>query len=291
MAELQLESKLCLNDIAVPLVNKQMDLWDSHKVLPEDEEEGEDQAFDLLNLKATSKSEWLEKAFKLPARWWVLNQSRVPLLQEIRKVIEGNKKAKAKVKSLEEFVAARANVVVAIRIRDQVILVVNDARSVTLAFRSGQVEDSLLWFLKELQKDVREIQNVCSSSRKRQPEAPPDQKKQIIEDVLENLQQHPSCRSAVFLPSRGAIKVNNKEFRILNLNKKSKEALDQDDLAGWENLKTEFLKAAEHASQFLDEAPRATPKSSSSSSKQRSEKEEQEDEEGEGDEEDEQKEG
>ena len=83
---------------------------------------------------------WLERALDLPARWWILNSKSVPLLQEILYLI-GSLKSKGTAKTTEDLIRRRSNMVVGLEIRHHLILVVNDARSVTLALDVEDIDD------------------------------------------------------------------------------------------------------------------------------------------------------
>ena len=259
-AELELMNRLCLGDMAVPLVSKSMDFWDIQKLLEASDEE--DAPFHLLNFKATGEHLWLERAFKLPSRWWIKHQSRLPLFQEIRQSIEAMKKGGKKEKNMSDLMAKRTNVIVAIQLRGQVILVVNDARSATVAFRHGEESELLLWFLREIEKDIRSLQSggLKSLKRKEKVEDINEQEETIVNEVVENLKQHPKCRSACFAKSRGCLIVNTKEFFVAKWNKIRQKAILTDE---WENLKKEFLLASESASEFLDNLVAKTQASAS----------------------------
>ena len=72
---------------------------------------------------------WIRKAFFFGggSRWWVLQQAKVPLLDEIREGISHNKAARFR----------QPNVVVALQIRGRVVLVKNHPRQATLAVKKG----------------------------------------------------------------------------------------------------------------------------------------------------------
>ena len=82
---LVVQKRVCLNDSAIPLAQQCLDFHDLHN-LAEGDLEG--QVFILLSLKESGDLRWLEKSFKLPAKWWVRNHMCVPLLTEIRQAIE-----------------------------------------------------------------------------------------------------------------------------------------------------------------------------------------------------------
>ena len=261
-AELELMNRLCLGDMAVPLVSKNMDFWDIQKLLEASDEENA--PFNLLNFKATGEHLWLERAFKLPSRWWIKHQSRLPLFQEIRQSIEAMKKGSKK--NMTDLMAKRTNVIVAIQLRGQVILVVNDARSATVAFRHGEESELLLWLLREIEKDIRSLQSggLKSLKRKERDEDINEQEETIVNEVVENLKQRPKRRSACFAKSRGCLIVNTKEFFVAKWNKIRQKAILSDDAQAWENLKKEFLLASESASEFLDNLVAQTQASASS---------------------------
>ena len=121
----------------------------------------------LLSLKATADTEWLSEHFRLRKRWWLLNSRKVPLLQELLKQIDWkNLKAKK--------AGSTCKLVVGIKLRDTVLLVLNNARAPILAFDANEPHlSSLAWFVNELASDIQKMEAaatttaVSSSSSKR----------------------------------------------------------------------------------------------------------------------------
>ena len=218
MPNFVLERQLCLNGVSVPLVLKNMEYEDIHGCGEEAFEDLVD--LDCLPLKSTMDSKWLEKAFKLPARWWVLNASRVPLLQEIREAIEKGKVRTGGASRLSK----KSNIFVSIRVRGEAFLVVNTIVPVTLCAPQGSLENTLLWFLSEFNKDLSGLlQNPKQSSSSsagpskgtKRTERLNVREKEILEERLQTLRDHPRCLVVHFSPS-------NSSLRIKDLTKKMK---------------------------------------------------------------------
>lgn len=241
---LQLSRLLCLNRVPVPLMHKQMEFEDLHECWEGEDFEGE-QDIECLSLKATMDAKFLEGPLKLGARWWVAKSHRVPLLQEIRGVIDKKKQRKGGASRLSK----KANRFVAIQIRDKVILVQNTTNPVTLVAPEGSMEDTVLWFVTELQKDLQTLREEdeagapsCpsrSSKRKGSASGREQQTKEceVIEDALETLRQHPRCASANFSYS-------NNTFRVQDIDKKNllkyvkglAKAVRKADANAWEDF-------------------------------------------------------
>ena len=78
---MEFSQKWCPGDIPIPLVHRRMDFWDQYKVMGDSMEDAEDKPFFLLNLKATMKAQWLERALKLPFRGWRNHGAEVGLVK------------------------------------------------------------------------------------------------------------------------------------------------------------------------------------------------------------------
>jgi hypothetical protein len=206
--------RMCLDDLAIPFHRETLDLHDLHL-----EADGDkwDQEFLLLPIKATADMEWLQKSFKLPgARWWVLHQYKINLLSEMRQAINSKK-----VKIGEGARMPRLHKsIVAIRIRDKVIFVRNQSKSLCLAFRPGEEAETLMWILKELEEDIKQLSDQAAQEgpQKQQlhKKAVGNEEGEVVKDSLKKVKAHAQCLKASFLPSRLSIKVIKK-------NKKSKE--------------------------------------------------------------------
>ena len=87
------------------------------------------------------KAQWLERALKLPLRWWRSHCAEVGLVKEILGCINSGKRASRKQKGMAAVVSARSNLVVAINIRDLKFLAVHDTKSLTICFSEENVRD------------------------------------------------------------------------------------------------------------------------------------------------------
>ena len=258
--DIQLERKLCLNGFGIPLVPRNLEFENLHEV----SEPGLD--FDgfvhleTLALGATMDAKWLEKGLKLPARWWLQNASRIPLLQEIRETIETTKIRKGGASRLSK----KFNIFVAINIRDKVLLVRNQTLPITLCAPDGTMEETIQWFLKELCKDLEILgpkASTASSSSKgsKRKKEPNVEEKEIIEDALVNIRAHPRCKSTWFCASGPSIRVKDifyskpKQVCMPGI-KKVRKALQSDPQSDdlWDEFKTLVETALQMALSMLD---------------------------------------
>ena len=200
----------------VPFFDSTMDLEDIHSLAGG---HARRQDFVCVGLKALDEIRWLEKALKVPSRWWTKHQAVVPLLQEMRQGIDKGKVRKG----VNCRMPRRPNAVVAIDVRGKVIFVQNKS-GLTLASRPDQEEHALRWFLREVGRDVEVIQQALREEeaggvveaetdpqvKKRCYDGGPladDEEKAFIEDALSQLRAHPQCAYATFLPSRHCFRV------------------------------------------------------------------------------------
>ena len=238
---LVVQNRVCLGDSAIPLREQCLDFHDLH-TLAEGDLDG--QVFLLLSLKASGDLRWLERGFKLSAKWWVRNHMRVPLLKEIRQAIETKKSRSGGGSRLPKL----ANTLVAIKIREKVILVQNQPLFVNLAFHPGEEIEGLQWIINELKKYIDHLKEESSESSqddddegeddeheepqgslrvsKQQRHPLSKNEQQIVENSLKNIREHSECLRATFLPSRCAFRVFKKdksksEFRVSDLKKKN----------------------------------------------------------------------
>jgi len=233
---------MCLQNRALPLVTREMEFEDLHSVGARDLGT---ENFECLPLRTSMEAPWLSKFFKKPAKWWLHNGSKVPLVREIRETIETGKVRKGGASRLSK----RADIVVAINVRGKVILVQNTTLPATLCWPTNTDDgdegiEIVKRFLEEFKNDLERMGNsgVASSSgssvgqASKRPHA--DQETQIIQNALRNLREHSQCLSAYYLPSRCAIMVTTKdkarqEFCLKALAQKRKKALDRDDDQAW----------------------------------------------------------
>ena len=148
MAVLRATWTLCVNDQVVPLEQRVLAGVDPYYLNGPDFDE-ELQA-SLVHFKCTSEMTWLEKALEKPARWWVCNAQKIPLLEEIKTLIKAKKPKKG--------LPRNHKCLLALKVRGKIFYVVNNPHFVTLAL-TGHTDKAraLLSFLDELQKDIIEI--------------------------------------------------------------------------------------------------------------------------------------
>ena len=268
---LSLEYKLCLNRYVVPVEHKHMFLVDPLGLgeknclnIPESAD------VDLVCFKATGDKQWLMDALVLPgtlnsggangkSRWWASNSVRVPLIQEV----------KAQIKTLKQ--KKRANeprdplALVLLEIRGMLLYVKNSSMSVMVGLikEPGLLNlphpdsGSLLWFCKELQKDI--LENLDDKATKRDPGDVPAEYKEQVEEVLEVLKAHPQCQLVHFLPSSKSFRIrkrggDSKLFYVVGLNKflKSQGSF-------MEPAQDPFHKCLSKALSYLDGVPEDPP--------------------------------
>ena len=264
-----LEHKLCLNNMPVPFVKKDMEFDDIHHIasLPD-----EDITFSLLSLKVTDNADWLSRALQpevksaAASRRWMSRLSSVALVKEIFEAI-----SKGKPTGPQARLSRRPNIVVAIEIRGQVILVVNQTRHITLAFQEGQELEGMQWFLTELQKDLETIneddqedkeENLEEKSEDDEEDKEGDQEFedlhiQLQKKYLERLRMHEQCKRASWPPSKPCYRVLNKDkatkhFVVQDLKKRRKDFTHRGDPLNLQVLQTNHDRAYQEAVGWLD---------------------------------------
>ena len=256
MAAFKFERKLCLNDVFVPLETREMEFSDIHGITGEEDFEG---SFNLLNLRATHDAHWLQKALKLPAKWWVRNQAKLPLMHDISEAIMQSKKTKGGAARLPR----QEHLVVAIRVRERVLLVQNSTRCQTIAIKDGDEPEVLTWLLEQIQKDVA-LDTTAAPASPRGSSVPQKKSREDLEpcdtftdEALETLRKHPACSRAWFLPSRSAIKVSkhSKGAQSFTLtSKKRKKAQAADCTEAWGEWQAHVSEVVASAIRFLEQA-------------------------------------
>ena len=275
-----LKNKVCLNNSIVPLESKVMHFDDIHEVGSSLNEE--EQTFSLLSLKATDSGEWLSKVFqpdstkKKAHRWWVEIFS-LPLCREIIGAISKGKRTSGGAARLSR----RPNIVVAIEVRGQKILVVNQTRTITLAFQPGQEIEGLQWFLEELHKDLENEEDLEEDKKEdleEEPEDDPDEQESRVDHLdsqlqskhLKALREHDECLRASWPPSKPCYRVVNKaktlkEFFVVGLKKRRVEFIKHGDGQVLETIKNLHDAAYQEATRWLDSF-RDTPSISAAAS-------------------------
>ena len=263
MNPLEVDRKLCLGGRSVPLVERELEFEDIFEVASGDLDE---QMFECLSLKASMDPRWLQSAFKLSTKWWASNSCKVPLIQEIREIINSGKAKEGAAKRLSR----KADVVVAINVRGHQILVLNTVLPVTLCWPQAKDDgdqgiETLEWFVSEFKKDLEGMQasqgpsgeSKGSSGRPTKVKAS-NKEQAIINDTIDTFKAHPQCKTAHFLASRSSIKIIRKDkkvrqFPLKRLVTKRRKALDRgEDEQAWGELQSIFDQIVPKAIGFLN---------------------------------------
>jgi hypothetical protein len=265
-----LERLLCLNGSPLPFTSGTMDFEDLHELAGGDKVDCD---FVCLAIKAADDVHWLEKAIKVPARYWRANHAHLPLLQEMRKAIEAGKP-----QGNRRRMSRRTGVVVAIEIRDKILLMQNKL-GLVLCSRPGEEEETVRWFLEEVGKDVKHLQDLKAEAqdeagdvgqegiRKRAlkkggghrvPTDDDDPEQSLIQTALSRIRDHPQCHHVIYLPSRHCFKLikkndsTDKHIYIKGLTKKRKEAFERQDDRAQESIQKLFEQAIGACFEFLE---------------------------------------
>ena len=135
--------------------------------------------------------------------------------------------------------------IVPLKIRDQVILVRNQANALEMAFKPGEEMEGLSWLMEQLQDGFSNVQKTSrpledaesdevdedEEGEEHEAHCYPVMEKQMIKKVVQNLKEHEKCKNASWCPSKVALKVVRKDksvkwLRITELNKRRKVAAE-----------------------------------------------------------------
>ena len=202
---------------------------------------------------------------QLKAKSWYYHSGTVPFLQEVREAIQ---------KAQSECIYLTKRSVVVILIRDQALKVQNELRSVRLAFEKEEMQEKLIWCLKEILQDIE-------AQEPRDPDAPKPKRRneegiegyedEHIDACIRELKRHEGCKTAVFCDSRRAFQVRRndnlaKYFTVKGLSKKRRffkahRGLEtQLDEKHFKDLEGSFISAVHQAKDWLDWRPTRTIK-------------------------------
>ena len=276
--DFQVEYKLCLNGLTVPVETKNimlvdpLDLADTNSLILPDTTEA-----NLVSFKASGDMNWLCKSLKLPdgdgkysqSRWWAHNSIRVPLLMEIKEAIKNLKQQKKTNQPTDH------QCLILLEIRGQLLYVKNSSTAVTLGLTKepGTLNvphpdiDPLVWFCTQLQKDIDE--HLQHKPEKKAASVPAEHEEQV-QEVMERLKAHPQCQLVHFVPARMLFRIRKKslhgpanagkvsEVKVLGLNKWRKTE------GASESSQNPFQKCLSMGLSFLDapddaSAPSAPP--------------------------------
>ena len=258
-----------LNDFAVPLETKTKSVLDPHHLaedlVPHLENIDEEVEMSLVSFKDSADMRWFLKALKLGAKWWIAHCGQLPLLLEIRKIIKDQKTTKGGGSRLPR----QSDSMVLIKVRERILFVQNLSSCVTLGLRGtpghgpgappGTQEDELgvlQWFVQELQKDVKHLQENPEKpgedleeeqGQQAEVEDEDDSDQLHIEECLKDLQKHPSCLSAWWMPSRQCFRIRTKDKRSSDFGVKSLKRKKHS-----EEGENKFDMALARALEFLD---------------------------------------
>ena len=237
MPMLGLAQKLCLNEHVVPLHRVTMDIADPHKLTQEGDTERQDLC--LVDVSPNGPSYWLEKGFNLSTRWWRSNSSNLPLLAEIRDAIISGKPSGPQAR-----MPRRPNIVVAVKVRGQVILVQNSHKKLQLALPHGKEESLLSWFLEQLIGEVeaftRKKRHItpsessgsssslsqCSSQTRKDKRGRKCDRREAkaIKQCLMIFRANKHCKHAYWCASRNSFRIKRKDGQLLEHRIESRRA-------------------------------------------------------------------
>ena len=256
---------LCVNGRAVDAQAAEIDVLDPYEVASEASRAfGETEKVDLVGFTMGALS-WLFKALceKFTYAWLRGKLHKAPLLQEALQGIGKKKPSGREPRS--------PNSAVALKIRGKVLLFKNDSRNVYLCVRAEEEGlDELSWFLRELHKDLRAMQQQATDRDSGGADSDDgsegrasghDELQALLDQALETLRAHPQCTSAVYVKSSTRFKVLRKGdpkplwCTVKALKRKRCEALARGADTG-EVLKRQVDRAVCDAISFLDEHAR-----------------------------------
>ena len=133
----------------------------------------------------------MDKVLQLKPKSWYYHSGTVPFLQEVREAI---------LKAQSECIYLTKRSVVVILIRDKALKVQNDLRSVRLAFEEAEMQEKLIWCLKEILQDIE-------AQEPRDPDAPKPKRRneegiegyedEHIDACIRELKRHEGCKAVV----------------------------------------------------------------------------------------------
>ena len=186
--------KWCLEDIILPFELRSLDLcsWSGSRA----QSLKEDCGFLLLNLGGRSAHQWLSRYFRQPKRWWWSLSGTSQVIKDILSQYPSSSSSSTvrRIAGASRGVAGLTrNVVVPIVVRGKEILVLNDRRSVTLAFEEAAAEfENLHWFLNELRLEIEQDKtedNKEDTKQDKKKDKKKDMKKDMNEDIKEDMKE------------------------------------------------------------------------------------------------------
>ena len=217
----------------------------------------------LVSFKVTAPCQWIEKALEQKAHWWRSHASRSPFLCEVLENVKNLRPTKGR----DQHLPKNTKAMVPIRVRNKVLWVMNDCRSVTLVLRPEHEEQDLSWFLQELQKDLHpeppadavplqmeSSEDLAESSHRYNKVPVSDDVQPLVDKTLQVISGHSNCTRVNYLPSKLGFRVLGSDgtcklFRVTDLKRKLAQAIQHDDP---EVLQVQFEKSLEKALEFLN---------------------------------------
>ena len=198
-------------------------------------------------------------------RWWA-ELSSSPLFKEISTAISKGKQTSGIAARLPK----RPNIVVAIEIRGKAILVLNQTRTLTVAFEPGQELEGLQWLVEELEKDLETNTNLgenLENNEDLEEESEKDDEEQerhidhletqLRDQNLKALRDHDERLRASWPPSKPCYRVFNKQktmkqFFVIGLKKRRLKFIQDGDASALESIKSLHQQAFQDATSWLD---------------------------------------
>ncbi len=224
--------------------------------------EGADVGFtlvvDIVHFGQRSYPSWLagpRGLIEAPStKWWRDNANKLPVFQEIKRMITSG----------WQSTAPTEPELVLVHVRDKTILVANTPRIVSLALTGhpgaepGSFEDAtgiLGWFLTQVEKDVKALQKTqvhAKAEAKRSRDGHGDGAALAIKEGLKVLNVTPNVRRATWLPSSKSFRIRKwnetiKCFRATTFKKRKANAPDDDF-----RLSQAVCSAAAHALRWAE---------------------------------------
>ena len=203
--------KWCLENTVLPLERRTMDLcsWSGGQASTTKEDHG----FLLLSLAGRSADPWLHLHFGKKPKWWWYRSGRSKLIRELLDQYPVSRSKGTKL-------SLSSKVVVPIEVRGHQILVLNDRRSVVLAFEESAPQfESLEWILNELRLEIEQDKKGNQEEEKKE-----DKNEDLTEDgedsdkhdfdedmreVLESIKGSSGCKNAWWMSRTRRFKVIN----------------------------------------------------------------------------------
>ena len=248
MPAVEVSMRLCFHAMAVPLEPRSLPLIDPLDLTAEGDRD--DVQVSLVSFKQSADMAWLVTGLEVRVRWWQTNMHAIAILQEIRAALKNLRPASGAKRLLPRYSTS----LVALKIREHIIWVMNEPRSVTLALPAGSEQQELLWFLDEMQKDVENILDGDPEEDKPVKQDVPAEEATWAQQARDKIQEHALVNKVHYLPSRRAFKVilqskEALEFRMKDYKKSPQDAFERVALTALADLDTRAQSGPSSSSQ------------------------------------------